>query len=566
MTNQLSHVNLFSDLNKVTLRRVFKTDQGWIMEAHGQNSAVCPGCHCVSRSRHSRYWRSLQDLPVQGTQVILRLHLGRWRCRNAGCERRIFTERLSKVCAPYAQQTKRSGEIIAAVGRALGGRPGQRLMRRLGIPVSADTLIRQVKRAARMPASPQVIRVLGVDDWAWSKGQTFGTILVDLERSQVVDLLPTRSADSLGRWLAQHPQVTTVSRDRQGVYAEGIRHGAPEAVQVADRFHLVLNLTQAVERELAVNRRHLRIACPSASALPPSPTTEKVKNQTKQIRVRSSIVTQQMEVARQRREQKLELFRTIKQMRTAGMKVSQIARQLGLCRRRIDKWIQLDELPERSRMQPRPGMPESFRDYLGQRWEAGCRNGRTLFAEIRKLGYVGCYSGLAKFLSPWRQPKAETRKAISASPDAPQLEVTTSTGSRQLSPQVAAALLSKVRAELTSQQAQIVNMLKRQCPGFAVMRKLVFGFRAILRGGKVTTLHRWMEQARKTGIHSLLRFVRTLKQDLSAVESAVSEPWSNGPVEGQLNRLKMLKRQMYGRAGIELLRARLLPEPAFSDP
>ena len=145
-------------------------------------------------------------------------------------------------------------------------------------------------------------------------------------------------------------------------------------------------------------------------------------------------------------------------------------------------------------------MPESFRDYLRQRWEAGCRHGRKLFAEIRKLGYMGCYSGLAKFLSPWRQPKAETRRAISGFPDAPQLQVTTSRGSRQLSPQVAAALLSKVPAELTSQQAPIVDTLKRQCPGFAVMRKLAFGFRAILRGGKVTTLHRWMEDARKTGI------------------------------------------------------------------
>ena len=148
-----------------------------------------------------------------------------------------------------------------------------------------------------------MIRVLGVDDWAWCKGQNFGTILVDLERSQVLDLLPTRSADSFGEWLAQHPEVTTVSRDRQGVYAEGARRGAPEAVQVADRFHLVLNLTQAVQRELAVNRRHLRIAFPSAPALPLSPTTEEVKIQTEQVRVRSSIVLQQMEVARQRRQQ-----------------------------------------------------------------------------------------------------------------------------------------------------------------------------------------------------------------------------------------------------------------------
>src|SRR5208282_542166 len=236
-------------------------------------------------------------------------------------------------------------------------------------------------------------------------------------------------------WLAQYPEVTIVSRDRQGVYSEGARRGAPEAVQVADRFHLVLNLIQAVERHLAVKRRHLRIARPSAPALPPSPTTEEVKNQTKQIRVRSRIVMQQMEVARQRRQQKLELFETIKQMRAAGMMVSQIARQLGLCRSRIDKWIRFDELPERNRMQARPGMAESFRDYLCQRWEAGCRHGRTLFTEIRKLGYVGCYSGLAKLLSPWRQPKSETKGTISALPKATQLQVTTPTGSRQLSPQ-----------------------------------------------------------------------------------------------------------------------------------
>jgi transposase len=406
MTNQLSHANLFSDLSNVTLRRVFKTDQGWTIEADGQDSAVCPGCQSVSRSRHSRYWRSLQDLPIQGTPVILRVRVGRWRCRNAGCERRIFTERPFKVCAHHARQTKRTDEIIAVVGRALGGRPGQRLMSKLGIPLSAETLIRRVKGAARLPALPQVVRVLGVDDWAWRKGQNFGTILVDLERSQVVDLLPTRSADSLVEWLAQHPEVTTVSRDRQGVYAEGARLGAPKAVQVADRFHLVLNLIQAVERHLAVNRRHLQIARSSALPLPPSSTKEEVKNRTEPIRVRSSVLMQQMEIARQRREQKLELFETVKQMRAAGMKVSQIARQLGLCRRRIDKWIWLDELPERNRMQPRLGMAESFRDYLRQRWEAGCRHGR------------------------------------------------------------------KVRTELTSRQAQIVDLLKRQCPGFAEMRKL----------------------------------------------------------------------------------------------
>jgi transposase len=123
---------------------------------------------------------------------------------------------------------------------------------------------------------------------------------------------------------------------------------------------------------------------------------------------------------------------------------------------------------------------------------------------------------------------------------------------RAISPQDAAALLSKLPAELSSRQTEVVARLKQQCPGFAVMRKLVMGFRTILRIGKVSTLRRWMKQAGNTGIHAMIRFVRTLQQDMEAVEAAVSQPWSNGPVEGQINRLKMMKRQMYGRGGAEL--------------
>jgi transposase len=206
-------------------------------------------------------------------------------------------------------------------------------------------------------------------------------------------------------------------------------------------------------------------------------------------------------------------------MKSAGMKVSQIARHLGINRRRIDRWVRLDTLPERNRMEPRPGMVEWFRGYLQQRWAAGCRHGRT--------------------------PLEETRNALAP---------------RQVSPQVSAALLSKFRTDLTPAQAEIVDAFKQQCPGFAVMRKLVLNFRSLLRVGKLAALRRWMKRAQKTGIHALTRFVRTLQQDLRAVEAAVTEPWSNGPVEGHINRLKTLKRQMYGRAGVKLLRARLLPE------
>lgn len=190
-----------------------------------------------------------------------------------------------------------------------------------------------------------------------------------------------------------------------------------------------------------------------------------------------------------------------------------------------------------------------------QRWEAGCRHGRTLFAEVQKLGYIGCFSRLAALLSPWRLPATETSVLL---PEAS--AETIHVPARRVSPQVAAALLSKIGPDFNPRQRKIVDFLKQQCPGFAAMRQVVLNFRSILRAGKLLALHAWMERAVKTGIHSLERFARKLKQDIRAVEAAVTEQWSNGPVEGHINRLKTIKRQMYGRAGVELLRARLLPE------
>ena len=484
---------------------------------------------------------------------MLHLQLARWRCRTPECSYQVFTERLPSVVARYGRHTSRLTETAIAVGRLLGGRPSQRLLTRLGMPVSRHTVLRRVKHAAHKSAHGQDIRVVGVDDWAWKKGQSFGTILVDLETRQVVDVLPTRSAKVLSAWLEQHPKVAVVARDRQGLYAQGARRGAPGAVQVADRFHLIRNLREAVERALAVQRPHLRLS--AGKEVPPPPSFKKKEGRL--IVVRSAVAQKEAETVRQRRQEKLELFQAVKQMQAAGMRVNEMARHLGVNRRRLDKWVRLEELPERSRMQPRPGMAESFRDYLRHRWEQGCRHGRTLLAEIRQLGYIGGPSQLAKLLSPWRQPTAENNPNSTEAPEKNSIPVP----GRAISPQVAAVLLSKLPAELSSHQAEVVARLKQQCPGFAVIRKLVMGFRTILRIGKVSTLRRWMKRALKTGIHAMVRFVRKLRQDIAAVEAAVSQPWSNGPVEGQINRLKMLKRQMYGRGGTELLRARLLPDP-----
>lgn len=521
------------------LLSVSRIDDRVLVEAEGQDSARCPRCGRQSRARHSRYTRTLKDLAAQGTSVTLRLHVSRWRCRHAACETQVFTERVADVCERSARHTGRFGDVMQLVGYALGGRAGERLLGRLGLPVSDDTILRLLKRRARPAASSAVLNVVGIDDWAWRKGyRHFGTILVDLERGRVVDVLAGRTAESLERWLAAHPTIRVISRDRHGPYAEGVRRGAPQATEVADRFHLLLNLRSAVEKELHRQRRLLVV--PQGIGAP----TEAGSTSG---RARSAQVVHQQQRAQERRARQGDRFQLVKRLQSNGRNGQAIIRETGIGRASVRKWMSVSELLPRKRMAPRPGMPAFYHDYLQQRWTAGCRSGRRLLAELRPLGYVGGYAGLAKFLAPWRA----TASGAGEAPKRPPV--------RHLSPATAAALISRPRALLTARQAATVDVLKAQCPGVLVMRRLVLSFRTILRHGKVATLHRWMTQAHNSQIRALQRFVRTLRRDLAAVEGAVTEPWSNGPVEGHINRLKTLRRQMYERAGVDLLRARLLP-------
>ena len=207
--------------------------------------AACPLCGRRSRRVHSRYWRTLADRPWNGRPVVLRLLVRRFRCGNTDCPRRIFTERLPELVAPQARRTMRLGQDQQEVGFAVGARPGARLAGRLGMPLSARTLLRLL-HTAPCPERPNP-RVLGMDEWAWRRGRRYGTILVDLERSQPVDLLPDRDADSVARWLRAHPGVEVVSRDRSRLYADGIGRGAPGAKQVVDRWHVLRNLGETLE-------------------------------------------------------------------------------------------------------------------------------------------------------------------------------------------------------------------------------------------------------------------------------------------------------------------------------
>jgi transposase len=552
---------LLPDQGSLTLSHVETDNLNWIINAaSGQKAANCPDCGALSTARHSSYVRRLKDLPVQGRAVRLTVRVGRWHCRNRGCVRRIFCQRLPEIAHKHARETKRLDEVSQAIAYALGGRPGERLSRRLGILVSRDTLLRRLNRVQSHPLAEPVPAV-GVDEWAWRKGQSYGTILVDLERGVVADLLPDRSAASFEKWLQEHPEVRIVSRDRDGVYAEGGYSGAPRAQQVADRFHLVQSLIRAVQDELA--HQSPRLLMPSAQEFVGDDTPQKAVVAApedvalRQRRPRWSLRLQ--EIHQQRWQQKQELFGMVKGLRIQGMRAFEIVKVTSLCRGTVDKWLRLSECPPlRSKKAPRPGMAEYLREELRLLWDQGYQNGTKLLDEIRKRGYIGSYSSLLRFLQPWREEKRAAKRKEVAAQQPTQGVYSSVSAMRHVSPQEAAIVLSKPKPMLNKRQCEIVEFLKRT-PDFATMRHLVLSFRSILRNGTVSSLKRWIKKAEAAGIAAISKFIRQLKRDREAVENAVAHRWSNGPVEGHINRLKTVKRQMYGRAGFELLRSRILP-------
>jgi hypothetical protein len=259
MATPPSHSQKVLPADNLILDKIERSDHRFLLHAHVQQTVRCPGCGWISRYRHSEYQRRLQDLPWQGCPVELRLKVRRFRCRNPDCARKVFAEPIPEVAHCRAPRTTRVSEIMRLIGYTAGGLPGIRILQRLALPASDDTVLRAVKQSVNAPADSP-IRSLGVDDWAWRKGQSYGTIFVDLDQHRVVDLLPDRSTEAVRAWLERHPAIEIISRDRCGIYAEAAQQCAADALQVADRFHLLMNLSSAIEHALEERSSELCLA------------------------------------------------------------------------------------------------------------------------------------------------------------------------------------------------------------------------------------------------------------------------------------------------------------------
>jgi transposase len=512
--------------------------------------ARCPRCTVPSSSVHSRYQRHLTDLPWGTCPVHIQLMVRKFVCQNPSCERHIFTERLPAFVAAYARKTRRLVTALRAIGMALGGQAGARLATRLRLPTSPATLLRLVQ-AAPMPRT-SALQAVGVDEWAWRRGHRYGTILVNLADHRVVDLLPDRSAASVAAWLGQHPTITTVCRDRSDLYADGIRRGAPEAVQVVDRFHLVQNLRQALEAFLSHHRPALQAAavCTAMALIPADGLVPVIPTYRGR---RQSPQPEPPPAERPPRHARwVTIYETLHRLSAQGTPIATMARHLGISRPTVYAYLRRDTPPGPRRLQRRPSarVLTPYIPYLIRRWRESGADSRQLWREIQALGYTHSARTVGRFITRLRraadvgQPP-ESQRSPYTRPQGPSAR--------------AVSFVMVCQATKRSSDAQTyLDQLGQMDTSVAQADALSQAFLAIVRERRGEDLEAWMSKATHSGIAELARFARGLQDDLIAIQAGLTLEWSNGVTEGQIHRLKLLKRQGFGRAGFALLRQRVL--------
>ncbi|MGW9032538.1 ISL3 family transposase [Streptomyces sp. NPDC055722] len=487
-------------------------------------SAACPDCSRSSNRVHDSYQRRLKDLPLAGQSVVIHLTVRRFICRTETCPRRTFAEPFAQLTAPYARFTTRLGHVLERVGLALAGRAGARLTTQLGFHVGRMTLLRKVM--ALPDPQPSTPRVLGVDDFAIRRGQTYSTVLTCGETHRVVDVLPTRDSGPLAAWLATHPGVEIICRDRAGAYAEGARLGAPTAIQVADRFHLWQGIGRAVETCVAAHRECLSAPKPSARADVEASNAD------------SARVGRGLDGRRAQRKKAAHAL--VHELLAKGHSRRAIARHLGWGLNTVLRYARAatwqDTLREN---RPRTSRLDPYKPYLERRFAAGhtsvTRLHRELIAENAPVTYqmVRAYIATLRASPPQAPPPPPTVRRVTG-------------------------WLTRHPATLSEDELAALKDILARCPELDAAADHVRGFGEILTHRLGPTLPAWIDAVDVSQLPGLTNFALHLLRDLDAVTAGLTLRWSSGGTEGAVNRIKKIKRQLYGRAGFELLRKLIL--------
>jgi transposase len=493
---------------------------------------ACPGCGTASSRVHSRYMRRLADSAVGGRSAVIELWVRRFRCLDGSCRRATFVEQVDGLSYRYGRRSVGLRAVLETVALMLAGRAGARLTRRLAVTASRSTMVRLI-RALPDPA-PSTPRVLGIDEFALRKGHVYATILVDIETRRPVDLLPDRTVTTVAQWLAGHPGVEVICRDRSPAFAEAGRTGAPAAVHCADRWHIWHNLVEAVDKTVVRHRALLRELRDNdrAPAVADLDTTN--------LNAASSAGPRQSGRLSDRvREQHAAVHALMSQ----GMKLRPIARELGLARntvRRLAHAASADELLI-GRWTGRTSILDPHKPYLHQRWQDGCTNGTRLFEELRARGYEGGLTVVRHYVHHLRDafPQADPPR-------------------RPPSVRDVTSWLTRHPDHLDDDKAAQLKALLARCPELDQVAQHVRSFAELMNNRDGHRLGQWITAVQADDVPALHTFTTGLGQDLDAVTAGLSMPYSSGAVEGHNNKIKMLKRQMFGRANFDLLRKRVL--------
>jgi transposase len=529
---------LLPDLAGLQLTNITIDEQTIILELQIViDQAPCPTCGMLSDRVHSHYTRHPRDLAWAALSVRWHLQVRRFRCLNPVCPQQLFTERLPEVLPPSARRTARLTEALRQIAFTAGANAGSRLSTKLGGSSSASTLLR-ILRSTPLPA-PEAPKVVGLDEWAWRKGRTYGTIMVDLEAHRVLDLLPDCRSETVAEWLQRYPSITVISRDRSGPFASAAAEGAPQATQVADRFHLLKNLAETLHRVFDQHRSQLDVvrggADQPAAAQGGEPSTTP----------RPSAAAQRAE----RRVQRQARYQEVHQLHRLGMTRIQIAQRVGLSRKTVSRWLNATAYPvhpgAKRRGRPYGSQLDPFKPYLLERFQAGCHNARMLYEEIRAQGYGGCDSLVRKFITVIR--RAEGQGTPVPIQTTPRYSITD-----------LVFFVLRRPDEMTEEHKAVIAQIEAVDAVLHTACQLAQTFALMVRERRAEELQPWLEQADTSGIAAFRTFVVGLRRDEAAVRAALELPWSNGQTEGQIHRLKLIKRAGYGRASFELLRQRVV--------
>jgi transposase len=462
----------------------------WVEAYSISTRSNCPKCHHKSESTHGRHRRRPQDLPCDGKTVRLLLTVRRFCCLNADCPQKTFVEQFPDWLPAYARHTTRLNNLIRQIGLEVGGEAGRRILHYFKVPVSGDTIIRRVRQINLETITRP--RVIGVDDWAFKKGRRYGTIIVDQEAHRVIDLLDGRTASILARWLQDHPPIDIIARDRSTDYAAGIQMGCPQAIQVADRWHLLVNLRQMLERFLATIH-------PRLTPVPITPEQAHLFPSQRTIFPRTRSETTQSQISRARR---VERYETIQQLRREGHNISQIAHTLGLHRETVRKNYYATRFPERRQRQPGNSILDPYLPYLEKRLQAGCENGMQLWREICQQGYPGTHKQILRWLHQRRTQPAPSTPNIHLSPSSEPISRPTTAVWQLPSIKQLAWLLTKQPDKLAEYE-QIVLAHLQTDPAIAVIYPLVQQFGTIVRDRLVNQLDTWLQDCLETSFTPL---------------------------------------------------------------